>query len=90
MNAPADYRLPELRASKCPCGHPKCSSGNISPVTYGQGVMTMEDAQEIAKRANLFPRMLLALKKANEIKSPSLKRLHLERIVADAERVSAP
>lgn len=45
-------------AEKCPCGHPSCRAGNLRPVTYGQGVMQMEEAEDLARKLNAYPKML--------------------------------
>lgn len=53
------------RAVKCPCGHPNCRSGNLSPVTYGQGAMLMVEAEEIAKKLNAYPKLVETIQLAN-------------------------
>lgn len=45
-------------AVKCPCGQSGCRSGNLHPVTYGQGTMQMEEATEIARKLNAYPKLL--------------------------------
>lgn len=57
MSAPITYR-----ADKCPCGQAGCSSGNLTPVTYGQGVMQMAEAEDLARKLNAYPKLIAALK----------------------------
>jgi hypothetical protein len=52
---------PVYRAERCPCGFPGCRSGNVRPLTYGQGVMQMEEAQDVAQRLNAYPKLVAAL-----------------------------
>lgn len=45
-------------AEKCPCGHRSCHSGNLRPVTFGQGVMRMEDAEDLARKLNAYAKLV--------------------------------
>lgn len=45
-------------AVKCPCGMSGCRSGNLRPVTHGQGVMQMEEAEDLARMLNAYPKLL--------------------------------
>lgn len=86
--SPVDrHFLPQLQVQKCPCGHPTCTSGNLQPITYGQGVMPISEAEEIARRCNLFPRMLLALRKVKDLTPYKTQQLNIEQLVAEAEGV---
>lgn len=46
-------------AEKCPCGDPICTSGNLRPLTYGQGVMKMHEAEDAAAKLNDYARLQL-------------------------------
>lgn len=59
--------LPHLAATKCPCNHPTCKAGNLSPITFAQGVMSLQEAQELAYRANAFPDLVALVATASAL-----------------------
>lgn len=46
--------MSKYEAVPCPCGQKGCRSGNLRPVTHGQGVMELTTAQELAAKLNAY------------------------------------
>ena len=81
------FRLP-VRAEKCPCGHPSCTSGNVVPVTDKVGVMSMQDAQSLAHAANAYPKLVAVLKKYLRVYGPlPVRTAQCGLVYAEAQRL---
>lgn len=76
------------RAEKCPCGAKVCSSANVIPVTYGQGVMSLKDAKYTDHVANAYPQMVGAMQFALDVLSHKPQKSGLDQAAeARLERV---
>lgn len=58
-------KLP-LMVEPCPCGHRACTSVNVRPVTYGQGIMPREEGEYLVHAGNAYPKLVEALQALNK------------------------